>query len=65
VSDQEAAATLLTNRPEIDLIAICSTGEEMLRQLRPDVMVAAGHPAGDNSLAHLLGEWGGELRAAE
>ena len=65
VSDQEAAATLLTNRPEIDLIAICSAGEEMLRQLRPDVMVAAGHPAGDNSLAHLLGEWGGELRAAE
>ena len=62
VESENAAAGLLAERPEVDLVAIgagCG-GEDLLRLLRPDVLVCAS----DNpALAILLSEWGGELRA--
>lgn len=62
VATEGEAATLLAARPEVDLIAVCGgpdapAREDMLRLLRPDVMVGA-----DDSLARLLSEWGGEIR---
>lgn len=60
VHDEGEAAGLLAERPEVDLVAIGADqgGEELLRLLRPDVLVS-----GDTALATLLSEWGGEVRA--
>jgi D-beta-D-heptose 7-phosphate kinase/D-beta-D-heptose 1-phosphate adenosyltransferase len=55
-------AALLAERPEVDLVALCAPGGEMLRFLRPDVLVTLTE---DAALAEVLEEWGGELRAAE
>jgi len=62
VESENAAAGLLAERPEVDLVAIGAGygGEDLLRLLRPDVLVSTS----DNpALAMLLREWGGELRA--
>ncbi|WP_424814776.1 bifunctional heptose 7-phosphate kinase/heptose 1-phosphate adenyltransferase [Roseococcus sp. YIM B11640] len=63
VSDEGAAAEELAERPEVDLVAIGADqgDEELLRLLRPDVLVAE---AADDALAAVLREWGGEIRAA-
>jgi D-beta-D-heptose 7-phosphate kinase/D-beta-D-heptose 1-phosphate adenosyltransferase len=53
---------LLAERPEVDLVALCAPGDEMLRLLRPDVVITRG---ADAALAIMIEEWGGELRAAE
>jgi len=62
VESENAVAGLLAERPEVDLVAIGAGdgGEELLRLLRPDVLVSA---SGSPALATLLSEWGGELRA--
>ena len=62
VASEGEAAIMLAERPEVDLIAVGEGwGEDALRLLRPDLVVAA---AADEALARLLGEWGGEIRAA-
>ena len=55
-------AGLIAARPEVDLVAIGADqgGEELMRLLRPDVLVSDSTNA---SLAALLREWGGEVRA--
>lgn len=62
VADEGEAAATLAERPEVDLVAIGAEGggEELLRMLRPDVLVADGVGA---KVADLLREWGGEIRA--
>ncbi len=62
VESENAVAGLLAERPEVDLVAIGAGygGEELLRLLRPDVLVSASDSP---ALAMLLREWGGELRA--
>ncbi|MCW8088120.1 bifunctional heptose 7-phosphate kinase/heptose 1-phosphate adenyltransferase [Sabulicella glaciei] len=60
VEREDEGAVLLAERPEVDLITVCGApGEEMLRLLRPDVMVSCDT---DGALERILGEWGGELR---
>jgi D-beta-D-heptose 7-phosphate kinase/D-beta-D-heptose 1-phosphate adenosyltransferase len=62
VPDESGAGhAALAERPEVDLVAVCngSRPEELVRLLRPDVLVA-----GDPAMAELLREWGGELRPA-
>ena len=61
VADEGEAADRLAERPEVDLVAIGADrgGEELLRLLRPDVLVAND---ADAELAALLREWGGEIR---
>lgn len=63
VQDETEWAGQLAERPEVDLVAIGAgqLAEDTLRLLRPDVMVAA---EADPRLVALLGEWGGQLRAA-
>ncbi|MBX9750116.1 MAG: bifunctional heptose 7-phosphate kinase/heptose 1-phosphate adenyltransferase [Roseococcus sp.] len=62
VQDEGEMAGLMAARPEVDLVAIGADrgGEELLRLLRPDVLVSSSDSA---ALAALLREWGGELRA--
>ncbi len=61
VPDENGGNVALAERPEVDLVAVCngSRPEELVRLLRPDVLVA-----GDPAMAELLREWGGELRPA-
>jgi len=61
VETESAAAGLLAERPEVDLVAMGAGygGEDLLRLLRPDVLVSASE---NPALALLLREWGGELR---
>ncbi|MCX8133038.1 MAG: PfkB family carbohydrate kinase [Roseococcus sp.] len=64
VREETQRASEIAERPEVDLVAIGAggAGEDTLRLLRPDVMVAPGQ---DPRLVALLREWGGELRLAE
>lgn len=60
VASEGEAAILLAERPEVDLIAVGEGwGEEALRLLRPDLVVA---DSASEALSRLLGEWGGEVR---
>ena len=60
VASEGEAAILLAERPEVDLIAVGEGwGEDALRLLRPDLVVA---DSASEALARLLGEWGGEVR---
>jgi D-beta-D-heptose 7-phosphate kinase/D-beta-D-heptose 1-phosphate adenosyltransferase len=64
VQDEGEMAGLMAARPEVDLVAIGADrgGEELLRLLRPDVLVSTSESA---SLAALLSEWGGQVRTPQ
>jgi D-beta-D-heptose 7-phosphate kinase/D-beta-D-heptose 1-phosphate adenosyltransferase len=62
VEHEGELAGLMASRPEVDLVAIGAErgSEDLLRLLRPDLLVS---DAPNASLAALLHEWGGEVRA--
>jgi len=61
VEDENAWASQMAERPEVDLVAIGAGAwaEDTLRLLRPDVMMAADE---DPRLSALMSEWGGQVR---